>query len=234
MNAPGIVLNLVAWGAIFILARRIYSKQDLKPIIWKLAIVIFVGLFSFSINLPYMDQQIKLAILPLGVWVLYGIYSRKDEGKSWEKYRKYAWLGFFANFIFLAASLILPLVHLGIYPDSEISTYISDINKAKVIKTHPSAGSKILDSNSLLVQLDSIKEESIFSEKWYYEAFESAGELSKAEEIFPYQLAGTEAKWGSGFETMIFVEQDGKGILITTGQKQVYFRAEKTLLKKGE
>lgn len=234
MNAPGIVLNLVAWGAIFILARRIYSKQDLKPIIWKLAIVIFVGLFSFSINLPYMDQQIKLAILPLGVWILYGIYSRKDEGKSWEKYRKYAWLGFFANFIFLAVSLILPLVHSGIYPDSEISTYISDINKARVIKTHPSAGNKILDKDSLLVQLDSIQEEPVYSEKWYYEAFESAGELSKAEERFPYQLAGTEAKWGIGIEPMIFVEQDGKGILITTGQKQVYFRAEKSLLKKGE
>lgn len=234
MNAPGIVLNLVAWGAIFILARRIYNKQDLKPIIWKMAIVLFFGLFSFSINLPYMDQQTKLAILPLGVWILYGIYSRKEEGISWDKYRKYAWLGFFANYIFLAVSLINPLIHSAIFPANEISTYLSDINKAKVIQTHPSAGSKILDRDSLLVQLDSFKEEPVYSEKWYYEAFESAGELSKAEERFPYQLAGTEAKWGSGIDPMIFVEQDGKGILISTGQKQVYFRAEKTLLKKGE
>ena len=234
MNAPGIVMNLVAWGAIFILARRIYSKQDLKPIKWKLAIVIFVGLFSFSINLPYMDQQIKLAILPLGVWILYGIYSRKEEGISWDKYRKYAWLGFFANFIFLAASLINPLVHSAIFPANELSTYLSDINKAKINKTHPSAGSKILDRDSLLVQLDSFKEEPVYSEKWYYQAFESGIELSKAEERFPYQLAGTEAKWGSGIDPMIFIEQDGKGILVSTGQKQVYFRGEKTLLKKGE
>ncbi|WP_102263000.1 hypothetical protein [Mesobacillus jeotgali] len=234
MNAPGIVLNLVAWGAIFILARRIYSKQDLKPIKWKLAIVIFVGLFSFSINLPYIDQQIKLAILPLGVWILYGIYSRKEEGISWDKYRKYAWLGFFANYIFLAVSLILPLVNSVIYSSSEISTYLSDINKGKIIQTHPSAGRNILDKDSLIVQLDSFKEESVYSEKWYYEAFESAGELSKAEERFPYQLIGIKAKWGSGIEPMIFIEQDGKGILISTGQKQVYFRAEKSLLKKGE
>ncbi|MBT2693726.1 hypothetical protein [Bacillus sp. ISL-55] len=234
MNAPEIVLNLVAWSAIFILARRIYSRQDVKPIIWKLAIVIFVGLFSFSINLPYMDQLIKLAILPLGVWILYGIYSRKNEGKSWEKYRKYAWLGFFANYIFLAVSLINPLIHSAIFPANEISTYLSDINKGKIIQTHPSAENKILDMDSLLVQLDSFKEEAVYSEKWYYEAFESAGELSKAEERFPYQLAGTEAKWGSGIEPMIFVEHDGKGILISTGQKQVYFRAEKSLLKKGE
>jgi hypothetical protein len=233
MNAPGIVLNLVAWGAIFILARRIYSKQDIKPIIWKLAIVIFVGLFSFSINLPYMDQQIKLAILPLGVWILYGIYSRKEEGISWDKYRKYAWLGFFANFIFLAVALINPLIHSAIFPANEISTYLSDINKGKIIQTHPSAGNRILDRDSLLFQLDNIKEEPVYSEKWYYEAFESGVELSKAEERFPYQLAGTEAKWGSGIDPMIFVEQDGKGILISTGQKQVYFRAEKTLLKKG-
>jgi hypothetical protein len=234
MNAPGVVLNLLAWVAIFILARRIYRKQDVKPIIWKLGIVIFVGLFSFSINLPYMDQQIKLAILPLGVWVLYGIYSRKNEGISWDQYRKYAWLGFFANFIFLAVSLINPLIHSAIFPANEISTYVSDFNKAKIIQTHPSADNKIFDRDSLIVQMDSIKEEPVYSEKWYYEAFESAGELSKAKERFPFQLAGTEAKWGSGIDPMIFIEQDGKGILISTGQKQVYFRAEKTLLKRGE
>ncbi|WNF21097.1 hypothetical protein [Mesobacillus jeotgali] len=234
MNAPGFVLNLMAWGAIFILAIQIYRKQDVKPIIWKMTIVIFVGLFSFSINLPYMEQQIKLAILPLGVWILNGIYSRKEGGISWDKYRKYAWLGFFANFIFLAVSLISPLIHSVIFPANEISTYLSDVNKGKIIQTHPSAGSKILDIDSLLDQLDSFKEESVYSEKWYYEAFESAGELSKAEERFPYQLSGTEAKWGSGIDPLIFVEQDGKGILISTGQKQVYFRAEKSLLKKGE
>ncbi|WP_214779298.1 hypothetical protein [Bacillus sp. ISL-45] len=224
----------MAWGAIFILARRIYRKQDVKPIIWKLAVVLFVGLFSFSINLPYMDQQIKLAILPLGVWILYGIYSRKNEGISWDQYRKYAWLGFLANFIFLAVSLINPLIHSAIFPANEISTYLSDLNKAKVIKTHPSAGSKVLDRDSFLDQLDSFKEEAVYSEKWYYDAFESAGELSKAEERFPYQLAGITAKWGSGIEPMLFIEQDGKGILVSTGQKQVYFRAEKSLLKKGE
>ncbi|MBT2661377.1 hypothetical protein J7E35_09880 [Bacillus sp. ISL-45] len=234
MHAPGVVLNLLAWGAIFILARRIYRKQDVKPIIWKLAVVLFVGLFSFSINLPYMDQQIKLAILPLGVWILYGIYSRKNEGISWDQYRKYAWLGFLANFIFLAVSLINPLIHSAIFPANEISTYLSDLNKAKVIKTHPSAGSKVLDRDSFLDQLDSFKEEAVYSEKWYYDAFESAGELSKAEERFPYQLAGITAKWGSGIEPMLFIEQDGKGILVSTGQKQVYFRAEKSLLKKGE
>ncbi|WP_226676475.1 hypothetical protein [Mesobacillus jeotgali] len=234
MNAPGIVLNLVAWGAIFILARRIYSKQDLKPIKWKLAIVIFVGLFSFSINLPYMDQQIKLAILPLGVWILYGIYSRKEEGISWDKYRKYAWLGFFANYIFLAVSLISPLIHSAIFPANEISTYLSEINKAHIIQTHPSASDKILDLDSFQNQIDSIQEEPVYSDKWYQEAFESGIERSKLDERFPYQLAGTKAKWGSGIHSMIFVEQDGKGILVSTGQKQVYFRAEKTLLKKEE
>ena len=234
MSAPGIVLNLAAWGSIIILARHIYGKQDLKPIIWKLAVVIFVGLFSFSINLPYMDQQIKLAIHPLGVWILFGIYSRTHDGKCCEKYRKYAWLGFFANFIFLAVSLINPLIHSVIFPANEISTYLSDINKGKIIQTHPSAHIKVLDRDSLLVQLDSIKEEPVHSEKWYYEAFESGIEPSKAEERFPYQLAGIKAKWGSGIDPMIFVEQDGKGILISTGQKQVYFRAEEIFLNKGE
>lgn len=234
MNALGVVLNLLAWGAIYLLVRSIYNKQDIKPKIWKMAIVIFLGLFSFSINLPYMDQQIKLAILPLGLWILYVIYSRKNEGISWDQYRKYAWLGFFANYIFLAVSLINPLIHSAIFPANEISTYLSDINKGKIIQTHPSAGSKKLDRDSLLFQLDRIKEKPVYSEKWYYEVIESGVELSKAEERFPYQLVGTEAKRGSGIDPVIFVEQDGKGILISTGQKQVYFRAEKTLLKKGE
>ncbi|WP_213367810.1 hypothetical protein [Mesobacillus boroniphilus] len=227
-------MNLLAWGAIFILAWRIYSKQSIKPKIWKMTVVIFLGLFSFSINLPYMDQQIKLAILPLGLWILYGIYSRKDEGISWDKYRKYAWLGFFANYIFLAVSLILPLMHSGIYSNSELSTYLSDINKGFIIKTHPSAADKILDRNSFHVQIDRIEEEPVYSEQWYQEAFEAGIERSKLEERFPYLLVGTEARWGSGLHTKIFVERDGKGLLISTDQKQVYFRAEKTLLKKGE
>ncbi|MBT2641316.1 hypothetical protein J7I80_03615 [Bacillus sp. ISL-41] len=227
-------MNLLAWVAIFILARRIYRKQDVKPIIWKLGIVIFVGLFSFSINLPYMDQQIKLAILPLGVWILYGIYSRKNEGISWDRYRKYAWLGFLANYIFLAGSLILPLVHSGFYPNNELSTYLSEINKGYINKTHPSASDKVLDMKSLQNQIASIQEKPVYSDKWYQTAFESGIERPKQEERFPYQLLGAEAKWGSGIQAIIFIERDGKGILVSTGQKQVYFRAEKTFLKEGE
>lgn len=43
-----------------------------------------------------MEAEVKLAVLPLGVWILYGIFSKKNEGKSWDTYRKFAWLGFFA------------------------------------------------------------------------------------------------------------------------------------------
>ena len=81
MNAPALILNIFAWIIILILIRRIYVKQEFRPKVWKMVVVVFVGLFSFSINLPFMDQQIKIAILPLGVWILYGIYSKKNEGK---------------------------------------------------------------------------------------------------------------------------------------------------------
>lgn len=233
MNIVAVVLNILAWVAILILARRIYLKQEMKPKIWKLFIVLFFGLFSFSINLPYLGEQIKLAILPLGVWILYGIYSKKNGGRSWEKYRKYAWLGFFANYLFLAMSLAIPLIHGGIYPKNEISTYLSDFTKAEVFKTHPSAGDKILDSDSLFSQLKSMTKEPVYSDIWYQETFESGEERAQQDERFPYQLTGTGAKWGSGLSPMIFIEQDGKGVLITTAREQFYFRAEESFLKEG-
>lgn len=233
MNATAFFFNLLTWTAILIIAFRFYKKQDIKPKIWKTVIVLFIGLFSFSINLPYMNQHVKLAILPVGVWIIYGLYSRKNEGRSWDKYRKFAWLGFFANYLFLVSSLVIPLVHGAIYPKNEISTYLSDFTEARILKSHPSASDKTLHSDLLLDQLDSMTKEPIYSDIWYQETFETGKERAKQDERFPYQLAGTRAKWGSGTDPMIFLEQDGKGVLVKTPKEQFYFRAKEPFLKEG-
>ncbi|CAM5222527.1 hypothetical protein UACE39S_02711 [Ureibacillus acetophenoni] len=67
----------------------------------KIAVAIVVGLFTFSIN--FGNEMMKISILPLGVWILY--FAFRNKGESWEKYRAYAWLGFWANFIFLARNI---------------------------------------------------------------------------------------------------------------------------------
>ncbi|MCM3664899.1 hypothetical protein M3204_10815 [Mesobacillus subterraneus] len=234
MNATATALNIITWIVILLAIRMIYRKQEWRPKLWKMLIVVFVGLFSFSINLPFFDQQVKLAILPLGVWILYGLYSRKNEGESWEKYRKYAWLGFLANYLFLAMSILSILLHAGIYPKNDIGTYISEINGAHIIKTHPSAANLTLDRHLLMSQIDNMKYEPIYSDEWYRETFETSAEENRKDERFPYQLTGINSKWGSGVHSLILVERDGKGILITTGQEQFYFRSDQSFLKEGK
>lgn len=234
MNAPATALNIIAWIIILLAIRMIYGKQELKPKLWKILIVVFVGLFSFSINLPFMNQQVKLAILPLGIWILYGIYSRRSESNSWETYRKYAWIGFFANYLFLAISIFIALVHAGIYPKNDLGTYISEMKGAQIIKTHPSAANLTLDRHLLMAQIDSMENEPIYSDEWYRETLETSAEEARKDERFPYQLTGITSKWGSGVHSLIHVERDGKGILITTGQEQFYFRSDQSFLKEGK
>ena len=94
MNGVSLILHSIAWSTIIILAWKQSRKQQDKPVIWKMIAVLLVGLFSFSIPLILLDTHENLAILPLGVWVLFILYSRRNRSKGWSKYRKFAWLGF--------------------------------------------------------------------------------------------------------------------------------------------
>ncbi|RSD25465.1 hypothetical protein [Mesobacillus subterraneus] len=234
MNVIELLSSILSWSAIIFAARWVYRSQNLKPNVWKMTVVVILGLFSFSINLPYMDQQVKLAILPLGVWILYAVLSKKNEGSSWLRYRRFAWLGFLANYLFLTISLINPIIHSAIYPKDDLSTYISDAGEAKLLITHPSGNEKKLDFTSLNKQIRNAKNEPIYSDLWYNEVFESGEEETMIDERFPYQLTGAKPKWGSGLQTVIYIEQDGKGFLISTPQQQLYFRSATSFLKEGE
>lgn len=222
--------RLVAWGIIFYLAFRIHKKQAVKAKLWKIVVVLFVGLISLSFSLNMFDTLVSISILPLGVWGLYVIFRRKKE--KWLVYRPYAWLGFWANFLFLASILLsLPFDHL-IYPKDKLTTHISNVENAYLINIHPSAKERSLQKESLLKQLSTMNQERIFNDQWYESVYTT--EPNERYERFPYLLVGSLTKWGSGLETMIFLEDDGKGILVVTSEKQLYFRSTDSFIEEGK
>ena len=227
INAVAIVTGILAWGSIIFLAYRVYKRQSVRPKVWKILLVMFVGLFSFSFKWNMFDTIVKFPILPLGVWILYFILKGREE--RWQTYRSFAWLGFWANFIFLASTLIAIPVHHVVYPKDEPSTYFSNVGNASILNIHPSATDRSLNKESLLKQLDTMRQEEVFSDQWYEDTYMT--ESNKRNERFPYQLIGTSSKWGSGLETIIYIEDDGKGILLSTPQEQLYFRSEDSFIE---
>ncbi|MEK4423755.1 hypothetical protein [Solibacillus sp. FSL K6-1523] len=192
---------------------------------WKVIIAILVGLFSFSFTFTVLGHAMKIAILPLGLWLLYWLLGRRN---SWEKYRKYAWLGFFANYLFFIFTVGGIFIHQAIYPKENIHTYISDLSEAKIIPTHPSAKGNIQFERDASQKLENFKEHHFFSDEWYREAYGGQDEVRI--ERFPYLVTDAHAKWGSGYTPLIYIEQDGKGVLITTGHNQIYFKSEQSII----
>lgn len=223
--------ELIAWVTIGFIAFHIYKKLTVKPRIWKLGLVILVGLFSFSINWTMFDTLIRISILPLGVWLLYAVLKGK-EGR-WQTYRGFAWLGFWANYIFMAATLISLPIHQAIYPPEKPSTYISDITNASVVTIHPTGNDTLLNKEALISQVDQLNQDRIMSEVWYGEIYMNVEDSNKSNERFPYLLTDVKSKWGSGINSTIYIEEDGKGILISTADRQYYFRSDSSVLKEG-
>ncbi|MEH7331407.1 hypothetical protein V7161_02025 [Neobacillus drentensis] len=228
-----IISLILAWCVIAIIAYRMMKKLQVKPKTWKALVCVLVGLFSFSINFPSLwDTPIKISILPLGVWILYAFLKRKEG--CWVTYRRFAWLGFWANFIFLVAALIAVPIQNATYPKNELSTYMSTVENASIRSIHPSGEKSVLDTDTLLKQLHNMSQEKIQGIQWYQEKEIRSEQSIKRNERFPYQLFGTSSKWGSGLYPIIYLEADGKGILVTAPQKQLYFRSDESLLKGEE
>ncbi|WP_404457994.1 hypothetical protein [Oceanobacillus kapialis] len=221
---------MLAWILIAFFAYRIYKKKTIKPKIWKVILVIIIGLISFSINFNMFETFLKFPILPLGVWILFFVFIFRNS--RWQVYRSFAWLGFLANFLFLASTLLAIPIHSFIYPKGEPTTYISNTEEASLIMTHPSGEVRSLNNERLLNQLPMMWQESIESDEWYEEA-DMGTESAEVKERFPYRLVGTSSKWGSGLASVIYVEKDGKGILLSTPTEQLYFRSDISLIERG-
>lgn len=229
MDLITLLLSACGWVLIGLLAYRIYREQEENPKVWRIVVALVVGLFAFSINLTVFGQQVKLAILPLGVWLVYG-FLRKGR---WHVYRRFVWLGFKGNYIFLALALSGMLLHAAIYQKDEPATYIANIEEASLVGIHPSAGEYSLDREALRNQLPRLKQKPVDSQGWYMQIYDEL-ESGEHDERFPYQIVGALPEWGSGIHARIYIEQDGKGLLVTTQNKQYYFRSDVSLLKGEE
>lgn len=231
-DAVSFGVDALAWVLIGLAALRLYKRQQVKPKVWKIVVVILAGLISFSIHWELAGNLLKVPILPLGVWILYGLLKGKED--RWDNYRSFAWLGFAGNFIFLASALVsIPLYSL-VYPDSDVSTYIDDADNASIVAIHPSGeGDVELDKDRLVDQLPAMKQEKVESAIWYEEMYDQSDGDRNKNERFPYQLLGASPKWGSGMKPVIYVEGDGKGVLITSSHGQIYYRFNDSIIKEG-
>lgn len=219
----GLITYLLAWVVIGLLIYRIYKKKQEKLKVWKILIITFIGLFSFSINLtPY----IKLALFPLGVLILYFCFVIKDV-QRWRSYRVYAWIGFLANYLFLNASLLAAPLEEVVYPPNDIETYISKFDNPSIIRIHPTGKNVSLNEEVFESQLHKFRPESIDSPRWYNDIVLQ----EPREERFPYQLIGASPKWGSGLDSIIYIEEDGKGLLLRSSQGQLYFRNDMSVIR---
>ena len=224
-NSITFIFSLIAWGIILSLVVFLYRKQAEKATWWKIIIAYFAGIFSFSITFTYFNEPVQLAILPLGLWILFAVLYQRN---SWQKYRPYAWLGFGANFIFLLATLIASPLHQAVFPNNELSTFVSDLQQAHIITTHPSASEFASLQSNAAAQIANAKKGVIQSHLWYNETImtESDAKIEK----FPYVLVGAASKKGSGYHPTIYIEKDGKGILIVTKQQHHYFLLSESIL----
>ncbi|WP_054753252.1 hypothetical protein [Piscibacillus salipiscarius] len=116
------------------------------------------------------------------------------------------------------------------YPSDELSTFITDAEEAQVVSIHPSG--KEVELIHVANQLEQLEQQEIKSEQWYRD-MTVRKENHEIEERFPYVLTNTSPKSGSGFNGVIYLERDGKGILVTTKDRQYYFRSNESLLKEG-
>lgn len=222
-NVVEALCGLASWLLLIGIVIYYYRKDKApeRPILWKALVIAGICLFSFTLNIPIGEYIGKLALLPLGVWVVYGV----TKHKSWSRYRKYAWIGFWCNYVFLATGLAGHYVYEGVYPKDSIATYFANVTDARLAAIHPSAPEASLDAARLEQGLKTLKLEPEYdSISWGYEANDTE------KERFPYVLLGTESGWGSAINPEVYVQWDGKGLLVVWNNRYLYYSAPASLL----
>lgn len=228
VNILSIWFNIMGWGMIILWIIIRYRKQKEKPAIWKAVLAALAGIISFSWNMMLMDMVVRIAVLPLGVWLLH-FFLRKHR---YEMYRPYAWIGFWSNYIFLAAMLLSTMIHSVMYPINNADTYLAHVEQAVLIPTHPTAPQAVLHPKQLQSLIPKLKQAEDQTYTWYSQS-SIKGNPDYQMERFPYVVINTHARWGSGLQSMVNLERDGKGLLITTEKRQFYYRSEEPLVEMG-
>ncbi|GGI15212.1 hypothetical protein [Gottfriedia solisilvae] len=229
-HVPSIVVSLLNYLIFGLIIYSLYKRKKDKITLWKVILIAFIGGILFSINLNIFHSFIQIPILPIGVWLLYWICKKRFGKIGWEKYRSFAWAGFYIKFIFIFTSFLIYPIDLLIYPKDELKTFISEIKQPKIIRTIPKVSDVELENSKLFQSVDTFKINELFKdEKWYAGTFQYETKM-KPIERFPYILVGTKPKFGSNLKTIIYIEKDGKGIFITTKYKHYYFRSDTNII----
>lgn len=223
-NVVAVIGLLLGWLILLALVWQKYRRAVEKPRLWRALIVFFISIIAFSIQMTIGGTTAKFAVLPLGVWVVYLVTAKT----TWKQYRAIAWIGFLANYIFMASHLAAYYSHEVIYPKREVATYIANVDSAGIVSVHPSAPEAVFDRSLFQSKLSSLRpEEMNLSMDWFYESRDSGHER------FPYALIGVEPRWGSGIHAEIFIQSDGKGLLVSRGDQYYYYVSEESLLEIG-
>lgn len=213
----------------------IRKKQKERPRIWVAFILLLIGLFSFSVNLLWDGLLLQISILPLGVWLVFLIYYFLDRHAAfykhqnrWYRHRPYLWLGFFTNYLFLIMMVLAHLLFSLVYPSKQLITFISDSGGASTLRIHNTAETRVFDKQALQTQLHQAQLKQVDGGEWFSSS-DPTFNHGEANEKFAYILVGTKAKWGSNLEPLIFVEDNGRGLLIQTEQQQYYFTLDQSI-----
>ncbi|NHM31163.1 hypothetical protein [Neobacillus terrae] len=226
-NLPTTVASLLGIIVSIAMFTYLFINQKVKLGFKKTLAATLVGIVVFSFTINTAVISVKIPVLPLGVWFLYFYLRGNRNNERWQQYRKFAWLGYILNFILILCHLIvIPLSHY-FYPENKLSTYIDNASNARVFASHPSASPAELNRISLLNQIEKAREKKAMSMDWYYD---TAIRENRSAERFPYYLTNTKPKTG-GEEVRIFIERNGKGLLISTLKGQHYFRLDSSILK---
>lgn len=218
---------LTVYAIIFFIAYRIYQKQEIKGSWWKAIILLFVGIFSFSIEFSFFGQMHKFALIPLGVGLFYFWTSKQPTSR--EKYKSIVWLGFFANYAFFVTSIITVLIIKLLFPSDELTTYVQALDEAEIIITHRGTEDPLQLSDDAYELLKTSTLTEFEPDQWYF------NQLDYTKEQFPYMLYDVTTPAGLPYDVFFFVEEDGQGLLVQTPEQHYYFRTlEPFAIKEGE
>ncbi|WP_088042399.1 hypothetical protein [Bacillus sp. EAC] len=228
-HIPSIIVSILNFMLIGFVFYRVYKEKEIKPKLWKALGVMYIGAFAFTFNFNFYQNIIQFPILPIGVWIIYW-FSRRRKSERWTIYRGFAWKGFLLRFVFIITNFLIQPINSLMYPKDEIQTFIADIHEPSVLTTNIKFSDVSLISNKMLTSKNLFKANNINSEAWYYESSHYEEKKPTPPERFPYLLLGTKPKFGSGLDSMIYIEKDGKGIFITTNGRHYYFRSEAKII----
>jgi len=226
------ITTIICWLLFIIIVFLLYRRNKEELSFWRGLIITFIGLFTFDFTISVSGERMLLPLLPLGVWILYGILRSRNNHMGWQRYRLFAWVGFMVSFLFFFTSLLGSFMHNQVYVKDELSTYLATLNNPELIETHPSAKEDTLKNNIRSI-IPSFNEREFNSIAWYNDT-ERGTDREDIQELFPYLLKGAQPQLGSGIKSMVYIKRDGKGVFVVSNNgEQHYFESNISLFKEG-